>query len=90
MYTILDLNQLTFKLDEGVEQAPEYDAENAPDSVFADFASSVANLKEEIDWSDLEERASFFNKLFTFCQEQKFDLPYRENFTAEEMKKLPN
>jgi hypothetical protein len=89
MYTILDLSRLTFKLDESDEQALEYDAENAPDDVFAAYAQSLANIKGSVDWSDLEERAHFFTKLFLFCQAQQFDLPYHENLPDEERKNLP-
>lgn len=87
-YTLLDLNQLIFSLDE--KPVVEYDAETAEDSVFAQFVAEYANTKPGIDWSDLEERAHFLSRLASFCEAQRMPIPFREKITEEEVKKLPN
>jgi hypothetical protein len=93
-YTLLDLDRLTLKLNaDNVEQAHEVNALRATDEEFASFVADYANAKPGIDWSDLEERASFLSRLHAFCEAQSLPIPFTEtdeNLTEDEMKKLPS
>jgi hypothetical protein len=49
------------------------------------FVSDWADIKNPVDWEDLETRAHFLNMLYAWCEQNKREFPLQEkpeNFTA--------
>lgn len=81
IFLMTELDQWTFKLHE-MEDASELDCFSCSDAEFAEFASSVAEYKSGIDWSDREERSNFLTQLWTFCQQKQFAFPLTKKLTG--------
>jgi len=81
-FVITDLKLWTFKMRDANGQAHEYTARNCPVEHWAFFFSEYANLDPATDWTDLEERADFLTKLWSFCYQHTLSFPLVEKLNA--------
>lgn len=84
-----DLSRLKFTLVESGQIYQADDTSEAGVAAWTSLVARVANVKDDIDWTDLEEREHFVNKLHAFCQEHDSIFPLEivpENATQEEEK----
>ena len=64
-------------------QDVEYTARHSPTDVWIAYFSQYADLAEDADWTDMEDRADLLIQLWEFCAAEKITFPLTEKLTSE-------
>lgn len=73
-----DLKLWTF-----IHEGTTHTARHSPADVWVAYFSQYADLAEDADWTDMEERADFLVQLWEFCAAEKITFPLTEKLIVE-------
>lgn len=71
-----ELHGLTFRVNGEAEAYKANDTSPSGMFAWASMVAKVANVKGQINWLSLDERAHFLNKLYVFCQQKNYPFPF--------------